>query len=138
MAATETVMHGLRDPYAYLLQELNDRDSGRRPPWAPGQRQQLLDDLLLVEALEVAHGRRHLSFVVDNHEDPVALDLMDQIVEALTEALAAADDVRITSTDRRVTVTVGGPRASEWIGHAEQIIDRQRPPGWRMLETPRV
>jgi hypothetical protein len=131
-------MHGLRDPFAYLLQELHDRDAGRRPPWAPGQRQQLLDDLLLAEALELAHGKRHLSFVLDNPDDPVALDLMDQILADLVEAFDAADEVRITSTDRRVTVTVGGPHADDWIAQAEQIIERRGQPNWHLFETPRA
>jgi hypothetical protein len=138
MAATETVMHGLRDPYAYLLQELHDRDSGDRPPWAPGQRQQLLDDLLVIEALELAHGKRHLSVVFDDPADPIVDDEVHELLAALTDALFLADDLRLTHAPGRVTVTVAGARASEWIARAEEIPERHERLSWRLVESPRA
>jgi hypothetical protein len=131
-------MHGLRDPYAYLLQELNDRDTGRRPPWAPGQRQQLLDDLLVIEALELAHGKRHVSVVFDNPADPLADAQCDELVDVLADALESIKDLRISRGEGRLTVTVGGPDASEWIGRAEEIIQCSRCSGLVVLETPRA
>jgi hypothetical protein len=131
-------MHGLRDPFAYLLQELHDRDAGRRPAWAPGQREQLLDDLLLIEALELAHGKRHVSVVVGDANDPITDAQCDELVDVLAETLEAADEMRISRGAARVTVTVGGPDASEWIGRVEEIIHRIRHPRWSVLETPRV
>jgi hypothetical protein len=131
-------MHGLRDPFAYLLQELHDRDAGRRPPWAPGQRQQLLDDLLLIEALELAHGKRHLSVVFENPGDPVVAQHLDDIMASLTRAMSSAEGLRVAAADGRLTVTVSGPGADGWIKRAELIIDRYRPLGGRLLESPRV
>jgi hypothetical protein len=135
---TETVMHGLRDPFAYLLQELHDRDAGRRPPWAPGQRQQLLDDLLVIEALELAHGKRHVSIAFDNPDDPLVDAQCDELVDVLADALEPVKDLRISRGEGRLTVTVGGPEASEWIRRAEAIIQCLRHSRLVVLETPRA
>jgi hypothetical protein len=128
-------MHGLRDPYAYLLQELNDRDTGRRPPWAPGQRQDLIDDLLVIEALELAHGKRHLSIVFDSSADS---DRIGQLIAAIEDAVSDSDGFRLTGANGRLTVSLVGPEAAERLGKLERDLEERLWPGDRLATTPRA
>lgn len=137
LIAMESVMHGPRDPFAFLLQELRDRDASVEP-WAPGQRRQLLDDLLVIEALELAHGRRHLSVVFGEVTDLVEAEQIDELLTVLPDELAAGDGLRIGGSHQHVTVTVEGADADAWIARATQIVERYRWPRWRIVETARA
>jgi hypothetical protein len=143
MEAVMTV-HGLRDPFSFLLQEMAARDAGVRPAWAPGQREQLLSDLLIAEAEEAAHGLQHLSIVHGDPDDPIEAEAVDELLAELRQGLDVAEHqgeiahVRIGGSESHVTVTVGGPGARASIAWAAGIALQHARPSWHVLETARV
>ena len=71
--------------------------------------------VLLREALELAHGRRHLTIVHGDPVDVVASRRLSEFYEELRRLAAGCEWVRVRGTAEYVTVTVGGAGADEQI-----------------------
>lgn len=123
------------DPFAFLIQEIRERDDGVRP-WDPGLRSDLLGALLINEAEECAWGRRHVSVVHGDVTDPVDADRLDGLFAELEELLDPCRWARFSgSRSWYFTLTVGGGDADMWAEVATALCARWNPGGWRILAT---
>jgi hypothetical protein len=142
MEAFPMAVHGL--PFSFLLQELRARDAGLREPWAPGQREQVLGDLVVAEAEEIAHGLRHLSVVHGELVDPVEAELIGELIGEVCEMLSRAEgqglvqDVRLSGSDVHLTITMGGSEVDRWVRQVTETVRCCQRPGWQLIETARV
>ncbi|HAP77600.1 MAG TPA: hypothetical protein DCR14_16165 [Acidimicrobiaceae bacterium] len=71
--------------------------------------------VLLREAIELAHGRRHLTIVHGDPVDVVASRRLSEFYEELRRLAAGCEWVRVRGNVEYVTVTVGGAGADEQI-----------------------
>jgi hypothetical protein len=93
-------------------------------------------DLLLREAIELAHGRRHLTIV---HGDPHEVAASRQLSEFYEELRRLADScewVRVRGNAEYVTVTVGGVAADEQIALVEAAAAFADPGDWTIVASP--
>ncbi len=75
----------------------------------------LLCEMLLLEAEELAHGRRHVTIVHGDPVDVVASRRISEFYEELRRLAAGCEWVRVRGNVEYVTVTVGGAGADEQI-----------------------
>jgi len=73
------------------------------------------DVVLLREAIELAHGRRHLTIVHGDPVDVVVSRRLSEFYEELRRLAAGCEWVRVRGNAEHVTVTVGGAAADEQI-----------------------
>lgn len=73
------------------------------------------DAVLLREAIELAHGRRHLTIVHGDPHDIATSRHLSAFYEELRRLAASCEWVRVRGNAEYVTVTVGGPVADEQI-----------------------
>jgi hypothetical protein len=95
------------NPYGWRLADLDD------PTTSPERRRELLDDLVVWEAEELAHGFRHVTIV---HGDPDDLDASRHLSEFYDTIRVLAEDtgwVRVRGSLEYVTLTVGGVDADD-------------------------
>ena len=67
-------------------------------------------DLLIREAVELAHGRRHLTILHGDPSDAATARHLSAFYEELRRLAACCGWVRVRGNAEYVTVTVGGPR----------------------------
>lgn len=72
-------------------------------------------DLLVREAVELTHGRRHLTIVHGDPVDVAASRHLSVFYEELRSLAAGCEWVRVRGNAEYVTVTVGGAGADEQI-----------------------
>lgn len=92
--------------------------------------------LLLCEAIELAHGRRHLTVV---HGDPCEVSASRQLsefYEELRRLAAGCEWVRVRGNAEYVTVTVGGAVADEQIALFEAAAAFANPGNWTIVASP--
>jgi hypothetical protein len=91
--------------------------------------------VLLREALELAHGRRHLTIV---HGDPIEVPASRQLsefYEELRRLAAGCEWVRVRGNAEYVTVTVGGVGADEQIALFEAAAAFADPGDWTIVAS---
>ncbi len=102
----------------------------------PGeQRDDLVCELLVAEAEELAHGCRHLTIV---HGDPMEVDgarLLASFYETLRQLAAGLACVRVRGDATFVTITTRGERAIEDLVMFEAAAAMANPGGWTITAS---
>jgi hypothetical protein len=92
-------------------------------------------DVLLREAIELAHGRRHLTIVHPDPCDIAASRLLSGFYEDLRRLAAGCEWVRVRGNAEYVTVTVGGAFADEQIALFEAAAAFANPGDWTIVAS---
>jgi hypothetical protein len=115
------------DPYGWRVTELLGTTTGAQ------RRRALLDEMVVWEAEEIAHGRRHLTIVHGRPENVVESCRLDMLYDGLRELTRGAEWARVRGTSDYVTVTVSGSDADERIGTIEAMADAANRDSWRIV-----
>ena len=91
--------------------------------------------VLLSEAIELAHGRRHLTIVHGDPQDIAASRHLSEFYEQLRRLAAGCEWVRVRGNAEYVTVTVGGAGADERIALFEAAAAFADPGNWTIVAT---
>ena len=91
--------------------------------------------VLLREAIELAHGRRHLTVVHGDPVDVVASRRLSEFYEEMRRIAAGCEWVRVRGNAEHVTVTVGGTVADERIALFEAAAAFADPGNWTIVAT---
>lgn len=89
------------DPYTWRVAELS-------LPIDPDRRARLLDGLLVAEAEELAHGRRHLTLIHGLPDDAEAGEVLDDFYDAVLDIADAAEWSRVQRMPEWLTIAVAG------------------------------
>lgn len=90
---------------------------------------------LLREAIELAHGRRHLTIVHGDPQDIAASRQLSEFYGELRQLAAGCEWVRVRGNAQYVTVTVGGAGADERIALFEAAAAFANPGDWTIVAT---
>ncbi|MGE0308583.1 MAG: hypothetical protein AB7Q27_22845 [Acidimicrobiia bacterium] len=121
----------LYNPYGWRLADLDD------PTTTPQRRRELIEDLLVWEAEELAHGLRHLTIVHGSPDSLVDCCHLDTFYETLRAIVAATGWVRVRGTAEHVTITVRGADAEERINAFVTAAEAANPGPWTVVRSPR-
>lgn len=117
------------DPFGWRLQELAD------PALHPLRRAELLDELLLAEAEELAAGRRHLTIVHGEPADMAEAEELNDFYDTVEQLVDEAEWSRLSGGPDYLTVTVAGAGREEWLARiADHVSDRESE-HWLIVET---
>jgi|GEM_PF-2879608 hypothetical protein len=105
----------LYNPFGWRLADLGD------PFLAERRRRELIEELLVWEATEVAHGYRHLTVVHGSADNIVESRDLDAFYDAIRVATGRAGWARVRGTNRFVTVTVRGTDADSTVDELTAI-----------------
>ncbi len=100
-----------------------------------GEKSDISSHLLLREAIEVAHGRRHLTVVHGDPTEVAASRHLSEFYEELRRLAASCEWVRVRGNGEYVTVTVGGAAADEQIALFEAAAAFASPGDWTIVAT---
>ena len=92
-------------------------------------------DLLIREAVELAHGRRHVTIVHGDPGDVAASRELSEFYDELRRLAAGCEWVRVRGNAEYVTVTVGGAFAEEQIALFEAAAGFANPGEWTIVAT---
>lgn len=129
-ASVSTTPSTIYNPFGWRLAEIAD------PCTDDLRRADLIESLIIVEAEELALGRRHLTVV---HGWPDTLsdsETLDEFYDAVFEIAGAAEWSRVRGTQDHITVTVSGPLADVLLMDVTEIAHRVNPGGWQVIERP--
>lgn len=115
------------DPFGWRLAELAEPDIN------PLRRAELLDDLVAVEAEELAMGRRHLTIF---HGEPTAIagaEALNELYWEVESIARAAEWSRLAGGTDYLTVTVAGLGRDELLDSVAEIGHRRHDLGWTVL-----
>ncbi len=118
------------NPFGWRLAEIAD------PRTDALRRADLIESLIVVEAEELALGRRHLTIVHGRPGSFADSHALDEFYDAVFEITVAAEWSRVRGTEDHVTVTVAGPYADELLLEVAEIAHRANPGGWQVIERP--
>ena len=93
------------------------------------------DLLLLVEASELMHGRRHLTIAHGDPHDVAISRRLSEFYDELRRLAASCEWVRVRGNAEYVTVTVGGPVADEQIALFEAAAAFANPGNWTIVAS---
>ncbi len=102
---------------------------------SPEQLQRTRQGFLIAEAIELAHGRRHLTIVHGDPVDVVASRQLSEFYEELRRLAAGCEWVRVRGNAEHVTVTVGGAAADEQIALFEAAAAFANPGDWTIVAS---
>jgi hypothetical protein len=91
--------------------------------------------LLLCEAIELAHGRRHLTIVHGDPGEVAASRHLSVFYEELRSLAAGCEWVRVRGNAEYVTVTVGGAGGDERIALFEAAAAFANPGDWTIVAS---
>lgn len=91
--------------------------------------------VLLDEAIELAHGRRHLTIVHGDPHDIAASRHLSEFYEELRRLAAGCEWVRVRGNAEYVTVAVGGAGADEQIALFEAAAAFANPGDWTIVAS---
>lgn len=120
----------LYNPYGWRHADLAD------PATSPHRRRALLDELLVCEAEELAHGRRHLTIVHGDPDTPAAARHLTTFYDTLRVLASDAEWVRVRGTADYVTITIGGHNAEARINELLATAHTANPGHWTISRTP--
>ena len=100
-----------------------------------GASSEISSQLLLREAIELAHGRRHLTVVHGDPTEVAASRRLSEFYDQLRRLAARCEWVRVRGTAKYVTVTVGGAFADEQIALFEAAAEFANPGDWTIVAT---
>lgn len=92
-------------------------------------------DILIREAVELAHGRRHLTILHGDPSDIAASRYLSEFYEEMRRLAAGCEWVRVRGNAEYVTVTVGGLAADERIALFEAAAAFANPGDWTIVST---
>ncbi|HRE03481.1 MAG TPA: hypothetical protein PLV68_19445 [Ilumatobacteraceae bacterium] len=118
------------DPFGWRLQELADPDIN------PARRAELLDDLLVAEAEELAAGRRHLTIVHGEPTDLADVEDLNEFYDTVSAIVENAEWFRLAGGKDYVTVTVAGARGDECLALAADAAHHRSTARWLIAEAP--
>ncbi len=101
----------------------------------PEQLERIRQGFLIAEAIEVAHGRRHLTVVHGDPSEVAASRQLAEFYEELRRLAAGCEWVRVRGTAEYVTVTVGGAFAEEQIALFEAAAAFANPGDWTIVAS---
>jgi hypothetical protein len=122
------------NPYSWRLCEI--AALGHDPADA-ARRQQLADELVCVEAAELARGVHHVSVV---HGDPATVRGAEQLATFLGQIdtlIVGAEWSRRRGDSEHIIVAFAGADAAERIGHVVALAELSNPGHWVVAETAR-
>lgn len=90
---------------------------------------------LLREAIELAHGRRHLTIVHGDPDEVAASRYLSLFYEELRQLAAGCEWVRVRGNAEYVTVTVGGALAEEQVALFEAAAAFANPGEWTIVAS---
>jgi hypothetical protein len=128
------------DPFDWRLHRLHDSDAvaGRdHDARLDAIEDELRDELLVVEAEELAHGRRHLTIAHGPLIDVIDRDHHEELLATIDTLAATTAWRRITTTDTYVTVTVAGPDATRVIDAVAHAGAATNPGSWHIIASAR-
>lgn len=128
--AVSTTPSTTHNPFGWRLAEIAD------PSTDPLRRTDLIESLIIVEAEELALGRRHLTIVHGQPATLVKSETLDEFYDAVFEIAGTAEWSRVRGTEDHVTVTVAGPHADELLLDIAELAHRANPGGWQVIERP--
>ena len=99
------------------------------------ERSDIGSHLLLREAIELAHGRRHLTIVHGDPHDIAPSRYLSDFYEEMRRIAAGCEWVRVRGNAEYVTVTVGGLAADEQIAMFEAAAALANPGDWTIVAT---
>lgn len=117
------------NPFGWRLAELAASDRNGE------QRGRLVEDMVVWEATEAAHGYRHVTIVHGDPDDPASSRRLSAFYDALRDMTRPLAWVRVRGTADYVTVTVGGPDADQSIAEVLAIASGADPGGWEITPT---
>lgn len=119
----------IHNPFGWRLADLDD------PATSETRRCQLRDELLVCEAIEIAHGYRHLTVVHgpgDTIDECRSLDdFYDQINAVVSDGWA-----RVRGTVDYVTITVHGPNADDTLARLSTMAETAGRATWLIVDRP--
>jgi hypothetical protein len=128
--AVSTTPSTVYNPFGWRLAEIADpRTDGFR-------RADLIESLIVVEAEELALGRRHLTIVHGRPGKLVDSEILDEFYDAVFEIAGVAEWARVRGTEDHVTVTVAGPLADGLLLDVAEVAHRANPGGWQVIDRP--
>ncbi len=108
--------------------------SGLRP-LRPCEDSNLSRHFVAAEALELAHGRRHLTILHGDPSDVATSRQLSAFYEELRRLAAGCEWVRVRGHAEYVTVTVGGAFAEEQIALFEAAAAFANPGDWTIVAS---
>ena len=100
-----------------------------------GESSDISSHLLLSEAIELVHGRRHLTVVHGDPNEVAASRQLSEYYEELRRLAAGCEWVRVRGNAEYVTVTVGGAFADEQIALFEVAAAFANPGDWTIVAS---
>jgi hypothetical protein len=100
----------------------------------PGERG-TWSELAVLEAEELAHGRRHLTIVHGDPTQVAASRNLSEFYKELRRLAAGCEWVRVRGNAEYVTVTVGGAGADEQVALFEAAAAFADPGDWRIVAS---
>ena len=118
------------NPFGWRLTEIAD------PRTDDLRRQDLIESLIVVEAEELALGRRHLTVFHGAPGTLVDSETLDAFYDEVFAVAEAAEWSRVRGTEGFVTVTLGGAGAEVRLLDVVELAHRANPGGWMVVERP--
>lgn len=100
-----------------------------------GERTDISSHLLMREAIELVHGRRHLTVVHGDPNEVAASRQLSEFYEELRRLATGCEWVRVRGNAEYVTVTVGGALAEEEIALFEAAAAFASPGDWTIVAS---
>jgi hypothetical protein len=118
------------DPFGWRLEDLADPDLN------PLRRAELLDELLIAEAEELATGRRHLTIVHGEPADLAEVEDLNDFYDAVSEIVEDAEWSRLAGGATHLTVAVAGRGRDEVLTRVLDRAARESSGVWRLVDAP--
>lgn len=120
------------DPFGWRLQEIAD------PSMRPLRRAELLDELLVAEAEELAAGRRHLTIVHGEPADMAEAEELNDFYDAVERIADEAEWSRVSGGPHYVTVTIAGADRDEWLARIIDVGHDRAADRWMIIDAPQA
>ena len=127
------------DPYTWRLDELRTlhQPTGSQRDAMHTRGQELDAELVVAEAEELAHGRRHLTIEHGPVDDVLDCDRLDALTDAIDTLTAVVPVRRIARTAEHLTVTVAGPDAPLVVAAIAEQAAFLNPGHWHLTPSAR-
>lgn len=117
------------NPYGWRLAELARSDANEE------RHRRLVEDMVVWEATEAAHGFRHVTIIHGDPDDLASSRRLSAFYDALRDMTVRLPWVRVRGTADYVTVTVGGPDADQSLAEILAIAGEADPGGWQITAS---
>jgi hypothetical protein len=117
------------DPFGWRIQELAD------PDISPVRRADLLEELLLTEAEELAGGRRHLTIVHGEPADMAEAEELNDFYDTVEELVDGAEWSRLSGGPDYLTVTIAGAGREQWLARIADLAPDRASGRWLIIES---